>query len=47
MQRRQYTPRAAACNMESFLCRQLVQRAAFQELIPLGARKTPDYQAGA
>ena len=28
-------PRAAAYNMESFLCRQLVLRAAFRELIPL------------
>ncbi len=36
-----------ACNMESFLCRQLVRREAFQELIRLGARKTPDYQVGA
>jgi hypothetical protein len=35
----------AAYNMELFLSRQLVQLAAFQELIPLGA--CADYQTGA
>ncbi len=45
MQRRKSHPRAATCNMESFLCRQLVWQAAFQET-PLGESKTPDYQAG-
>ncbi len=29
---------AAACIMESFLCRQLIRRAAFHEWIPLGER---------
>jgi hypothetical protein len=31
--------------MESFVYRQLVRQAAFLESIPLGARKTPGYQA--
>ncbi len=42
MQRRQNP----SCSMESFLFRQLVRQAAFRESIPLGARKTPGYQAG-
>jgi hypothetical protein len=45
MQRRRNPPCAAACSIESFLFRQLVRQATFHESIPLGARKTPDYQA--
>jgi hypothetical protein len=47
MQRQQSPLRAAACNLDSFLCLQLVWQVAFQELIPLGEHKTPDHQAGA
>ncbi len=45
MLRRQNPQRAAVCSMESCLFCQLVRQAAFPEPIPLGARKTPGYQA--
>ncbi len=47
MLRRQSPPHAAASswNMGSFLYRQLERRAAYEETIPLGERKIPDYHA--